>query len=147
MAPIGSHHAGTVGFLTRLFVRAVVENALVWVQNPIVLDDYSEPEPDIALLRPRDDFYKSLHPRSSDILLIVEVAESSLDYDRHIKLPLYARNGIPEVWLVDIAHRRLSLYSAPEAGIYRQIISPANLGIIAPRQLSQVSMDVSGLFD
>ncbi len=92
-APIGSRHAGTVRLLSKLLERAIGENALLSLQNPIVLDDYSEPEPDIALLRPRDDFYKFSHPRPADILSIIEVAVSSLDYDRRIKVQLYARAG------------------------------------------------------
>ena len=110
IAPIGSRHAATVKQLTRIVSRAVGDTAIVSVQDPIHLDPHTEPQPDLALLRPRADFYKTAHPRASDLLLITEVADTSLRYDREIKIPLYARHGIPEIWLVDLLNNRLSLF-------------------------------------
>ncbi len=86
------------------------------VQNPVRLSQFSEPQPDLALLRRRDDFYRERHPRADDVLLIVEVAASSLRFDRKKKLPLYARHGIPEIWLVDLGGRRLVRYRSSAAG-------------------------------
>lgn len=91
MRPIGSRHAGAVSRLTSLFGAGVGAEAIVSVQNPVQLDRYSQPQPDLALLRPRADFYAESHPQPADVLLIVEVAEASLDYDRDVKVPLYAR--------------------------------------------------------
>lgn len=118
MTPIGSRHAACVDRCTRLFTRLVGDDAIVRVQNPIQLDDYSEPEPDISLLRPRADFYATAHPMPSDVLLVVEVADTSIGYDREIKLPLYGSMGILEVWIVDLGRRCIDTYHGPIAGGY-----------------------------
>ena len=95
MAPINSRHAACVNRLNRLLNRKAGKVAIVSVQNPIHLGEYSEPEPDLALLRPRDDFYAQSHPKPKDMLLAVEVADSSAAKDRNLKVPLFARAGIP----------------------------------------------------
>jgi len=146
MSPIGSRHSGTVNQLSRLFERAIGEHAIVAAQNPFILGNHSEPQPDIALLKPRDDFYKHSHPQSRDVLLVVEVAESSLRYDREIKIPLYARHGIPEVWLVDLENNQLRVFSDPSEGAYRNLVTPTSLKSITPVRLPKVSLDLSGLF-
>lgn len=97
MNPIGSRHAACVGRLTKLLERQAGDRVIVWVQNPVQVNDYSEPLPDVTLLKPRDDFYAQANPQPADVLLIIEVADSSVDYDHEIKTPLYARAGIPEV--------------------------------------------------
>lgn len=102
MSPIGHRHAACVDRLNRLFVIRVGDAAQVRIQNPIVLDDYSEPEPDVALIRPRPDFYESAHPTPGEVFLVVEVADATYETDRRIKIPLYAQSGIREVWLVDL---------------------------------------------
>jgi Uma2 family endonuclease len=89
---------------------------VVSVQNPIALDDFSEPEPDVALLAPRRDMYEASHPGPADVYLIVEVADSSLRFDRERKIPLYAKAGIPEVWLVDLVEKNLMRYRKPVHG-------------------------------
>src|ERR671938_948293 len=99
MNPIGSRHAACVGRLTKLLERLAGDSAIVWVQNPVQVSDYSEPMPDVALLKRRDDFYAQANPQRTDVLLINEVADSSVEYDRDIKMPLYAGANIPEVWL------------------------------------------------
>ena len=119
MPPIGSPHGGGVKHLNRLLAQAVGERAIVAVQDPVVLRPRSEPQPDIALLRPRPDFYAHSHPEAADVLLLIEVADSTLHYDLHVKVPLYARQGIPEVWVVDIAHRKVLRFSRLEGGTYR----------------------------
>jgi Uma2 family endonuclease len=120
MSPIGSAHVGTVLQLTGMLQKAVGEHALVSVQNPVVLDDYSEPEPDIALLKPHGDFYKSALPRPSDVLLLIEVADTTLRYDRAVKIPLYARHGIPETWLIDLENKHVTIFSSPSAQGYQE---------------------------
>jgi Uma2 family endonuclease len=146
MPPIGSPHAGNIRRLTYLFSRSIGRVAMLSVQNPIILGEHSEPQPDIALLRPRDDFYTTSHPHPEDVLLIVEVSESTLRYDHGIKIPLYARHGISEVWLVDVEHRQLSLFRKPAKGHYQDVISPAPLGATTPDRLPKVAVDLSGLF-
>lgn len=121
MPPIGSPHASSVMRLIQLFFQQVGSRALVNAQNPVRLEEHSEPQPDIALLRPRNDFYAAAHPGPQDVLLLIEVADTSVDYDRQVKAPLYARAGITEYWLVDLAGQRIEVYRAPAAGEYRQV--------------------------
>lgn len=119
MSPIGKFHAACVKRLNELLVFLVGRTAIVSVQDPIRLSDFSEPQPDLALLKRRDDFYSSGHPTPEDVLMVVEVADSSVQYDRTIKMPLYARSGIPEVWLVDVAGDLVEVYARPVNGRYQ----------------------------
>jgi Uma2 family endonuclease len=121
LAPIGSGHAACVRRLTGLFARLLGDTVQVSIQNPIDLDEHSQPQPDLVLLRPRNDFYASAHPTAADVLLLVEVAETSEEYDRQIKVPLYARHGIKEVWLVDLRQRRVFVYRDPSPDSYRTV--------------------------
>lgn len=146
MAPIGSAHAGVVGLLNNRLVPAVAGQAIVNVQNPVVLGDHSEPQPDLSVLRPRPDFYRSSHPTPPDVMLLIEVAETSIDFAREIKLPLYARHGVPEVWLVDLQQRVLTIHRAPFEGVYRETLQPHDLTRIVPLQLPQVVLNLSDLF-
>lgn len=118
MVPIGSEHAGAVNRLTSLFTRLLQERIVAGVQNPVRLPEMSEPQPDFVLLKPREDFYTKRHPEPADVLLLIEVAESSITYDRGVKLPLYAKAGIPEVWLVDLTKNRLEVYRSPSEDGY-----------------------------
>ena len=148
MAPIGSFHAGTVGILTRLLVRAVANSAFVHVQNPIWLDDHSEPQPDIVLLRPRSDYYLKEHPRAEDVLLLIEVSDSTARFDRKTKVPLYARYGIPEVWLVVGPRRRhIEVYRdlQLEQGEYQTRLQ-AREGVLAPALLPEAEIRLDALF-
>jgi len=110
-SPVGSQHSTCVKRLNRLFSRSVGDRAIVSVQDPIQIPDHSEPEPDVALLRPPLSTYEARHPLPKEVLLIVEVSDSSLAKDRAVKLPLYASAGIPEVWLVDLAHSQIQVYT------------------------------------
>jgi Uma2 family endonuclease len=121
MNPIGSRHAACVGRLTKLLERLAGERSIVWVQNPVQVNDSSEPLPDVTLLKPRDDFYAQANPQSSDVLLIIEVADSSVEYDRDIKLPLYAQAGIPEVWLINLPKETIEIYTQPHNDTYQEI--------------------------
>lgn len=120
MAPIGSRHAGTVNALTRLLVTATRDRAVVAVQNPVVLDARSEPQPDVALLAPRDDDYRHAHASPEEILLLIEVSETSLDYDRDWKAPYYARAGVGECWVVDLETETVVVMRAPSPDGYRE---------------------------
>lgn len=120
MTPIGLRHAACVDRLTRLLVRLCGDAAIVRVQNPVALDDRSEPQPDFCLLRAREDFYATVHPRPADVLLLIEVADSSADYDRGTKLPLYGRSRIPEAWIVDLGREAVDVYRRPIPGGYAE---------------------------
>ena len=121
MSAIGSRHAATVDRINRLLSQRAADRATVRVQNPIVIGQYWEPQPDVCLLRPRDDFYAAAHPGPEDVLLVVEVADTSAEDDRERKLPEYARAGIPEVWLVDLARDTIEGHHDPAAGGYRAV--------------------------
>jgi Uma2 family endonuclease len=116
--PIGSRHAACVGRLNRLLTGALGDRAIVRVQNPIRLDRRSEPQPDLAVLRCRDDFYAAGHPEPADVFLVIEVAETSVDTDRAVKVPLYARAGVPAVWLVILPQSRVVSYRTPAGDHY-----------------------------
>ena len=103
MSPIGPSHSACIDRLNQLLQRMVGDSAIVRVQSPIRLSEYSAPQPDLTLLQPRHDFYASGHPEPEDILLLIEVSESSLSYDRAVKLPLFALAGIPEVFIVTVS--------------------------------------------
>jgi Uma2 family endonuclease len=109
VSPIGSRHAACVDRLNRLFNK--LEDVIVRVQSPIRLDNFSEPQPDVTLLRPRHDFYAQGHPAPSDVLLVVEVADTSTEFDRAVKLPLYAEAMIPEFWLINLPEEKVELFS------------------------------------
>lgn len=119
MSPIGSRHAACVNRLNTLLSRQVGQSFIVSVQNPIVVGDYSEPESDLAVLRWREDFYARELPRAADVLLVIEVADSSVEADRGVKIPLYARAGIPVSVLIDLPGESIEVYSGPAAGKYQ----------------------------
>jgi Uma2 family endonuclease len=146
MAPIGSTHAGVVIQLTALISAALAGRAFLSTQNPIRLGRRSEPQPDVAILRLRDDFYRKAHPTPKDVLLLIEVADSTIRYDREVKIPLYARHGIPEVWLIDLQQQRLEIYLQPSPDGYRQTIRPANDERIAPTLLPDVIVALADLW-
>lgn len=117
MSPIGSRHAACVDKIAAL-MRDRVPGVIVRVQNPVTLSDDSEPQPDLSLVPSRDDFYASGHPRPEDVLLLIEVADASAVHDRNTKLPLYARSGIREVWLVDLTTNMVEVHSMPSGRVY-----------------------------
>jgi Uma2 family endonuclease len=117
-APIGSKHSAILYRFLRWFMTRLLDTAIVRVQDPILLDQHSEPEPDLAIVRYREDDYVTKHPEPGDVLLLIEVSESTLAYDRGRKLPLYAAAGIPEVWIADLKRNRLLVYREPRDGRY-----------------------------
>ena len=131
--PIGAYHAGTVNRLNRLWTSRLGDRAVVQVQNPIELAaEDSEPQPDIALLRPRADFYAAAHPVAGDVLLLIEVADTSLRLDRRLKLPLYARARILEAWVVDLNAGRIEVHREPAAAGYRDVRVLTRGDVVAP---------------
>jgi Uma2 family endonuclease len=121
MSPIGCTHAGTVDRSSDFLKRKLSDAVQVRVQNPIRLNDFSEPQPDIALLRPREDFYTKAHPTASDVLIVIEVSDTSVNYDRNVKLPLYARARIPEAWLMVLPKEAIEIHSQPKNGKYQKV--------------------------
>ena len=121
MSPIGRKHAACINRLVTLFTKKIGNRVIVSVQNPIRLADNSEPQPDLAILKPRDDFYEDSLPTPLDILLIIEVADSTIAYDREVKMPLYSVAAIPEMWLFDLNRKIIEGYSQPSALGYKQM--------------------------
>jgi Uma2 family endonuclease len=121
MSPMGTRHAACIDRLIPLLYQKLGKRIILRVQNPIRLNDNSQPEPDLSLLIPRSDFYISAHPQPEDIYLIIEVSDSTLDYDRNTKIPLYAEANIKEVWLVNLQEECLEVYRYPANGIYQNI--------------------------
>ena len=146
MAPIGSRHAGTVKQIGAILMRTVGEGAIVSVQDPIILGPRSAPQPDLALLRPRADFYKAAHPQAKDVLLVIEVADTTQRYDRQVKLPLYARHGVTEVWLVDLEQNAMEVFREPSADGYRHAERLADLTSVSVAGLPGVVVDLRELF-
>ncbi len=113
MSPIGKRHAGVVAGLTAYLNHLFFQQFVIWTQNPIVLNDFSEPQPDVCILQKREDFYRNTSATTNDILLAIEVADSTVKYDRDIKFPRYAANGIKESWLIDLENNRVEIHSEP----------------------------------
>ena len=146
MPPIGCGHAGLVNHLNHLLLLTLGDRAVVQVHNPLRLSDFSESEPDLSLLRPRRDFYRRAPALPEDTLLAIEVSDSTLAYDRRVKVPLYARHGVPETWLVDVQGERLTRHLEPLGGSYAREI-PIELSIpLELVALPDVSVDLSPLF-
>lgn len=143
MTPIGSRHAACVNRLNHWFVRAVGGRAIVAVQNPVRLGDHSEPQPDVVLLKPRADFYATAHPGPEDVLLVVEVSESSSAVDREVKAPLYGRHGVAELWLVDLAAGHLEVCRAPTPAGYQETRVYRRGEAVAPQALPDLAMAVA----
>lgn len=119
-APIGSNHAGHINRLNQILTRLTSNQAMVSIQNPLQLGDLSEPEPDLMLLKPHTDFYTSRHPKSGDVLLLIEVADSSLMYDQNQKLHLYALHQISEYWIINLNDLLVEVYRQPRNGLYTE---------------------------
>jgi Uma2 family endonuclease len=145
MSPIGSDHSGTSNALTRLLVQSVAERGVVAVGNPVRLDDLSEPQPDFAVLKPRSDYYRRSIPRPDEVLLIIEVAHSSLSYDRVIKRSLYALHKIPEYWIVDLVAGEVEVCRKPTGDHYESVSRVGRDGILEPELLPGVAIRVAEL--
>jgi Uma2 family endonuclease len=116
---IGSKHASVVRRLGKILERLIGDEIMVSSQNPIHLDEYNEPEPDFALLKARADFYAESHPEPEDVLLLIEVSDSTVDFDREVKRALYAEAGIGEFWLVNLKENTIECHSQPKNKTYR----------------------------
>lgn len=147
MAAVGSYHAGCVDVLNYQFSKRVPEGIIVRVQSPVKLNEITTFQPDLAILYPRDDFYMDSHPTPEDVLLIIEVSDSSIDYDRNVKIPRYAQAGVPEVWQVNLVYGLIDRFNDldPVTVRYRstQRFSPGQQ--IVPTQLPDISLNVSDI--
>jgi Uma2 family endonuclease len=145
MSPIGSPHGSVSKRLITLLVNTFGTRAIVAAGDPVRLDDRSEPEPDLSVLRPRDDFYKATHPTPADVYLIIEVMDSSAPYDRGRKLARYARSGLVEVWLVDIGRERIEVHRRPNGEDYDEKRTLARGQTLAPEAFPDSVLDVDAI--
>lgn len=146
MTPIGSRHADCVDRLTQLLVERVARRAIVRVQNPIRLGERSELQPDLTLVKPHRS-YAASHPDAEDILLLLEVADTSAETDREIKIPLYASAGIPEAWLIDLPRASVEVYRQPDNGHYQEIRTMRRGEILAPMAFPDLELLVDTILD
>ena len=121
MSPIGPHHAAIVTKVVTFLISQISDEAIISSQNPVRLNDYTEPQPDIAVLHYRDDYYAQALPTADDILLLIEVADTTLKYDREEKMPRYAQAGVPEAWIVNLAEQLVEQYTLPVKGQYTHL--------------------------
>jgi Uma2 family endonuclease len=145
MPPIGSVHSGVVNRGNDRFAGPLAGRAVVSIQNPVHLSSHSELVPDLALLRPRPDYYDESHPGPADVLLIIEVSDSTLRYDRGRKLAAYAAAGIPEVWIEDVKGKRILIYRAPTDGEYARMEIVGQGGTLSPLAFPDLVLKVTDL--
>jgi Uma2 family endonuclease len=146
MPPIGSRHAAAVNRLAELFHAAIGPRAIVQCQGPVRLGDLSEVQPDFAILARREDFYEARHPTAADILLAVEVSDSTLRFDLHTKAALYAAHGIRELWVFDSERAELHVLRGPAGRTYSDVIRMAQPSAMPLPVISDVSVDLTPLF-
>jgi Uma2 family endonuclease len=146
MAPIGRDHQSIVDQLNRALVRAVGDDAIVRVQGSVRLSEWSEPQPDVVLLAPRADFYRSEFALGTDTLLVIEVSDTTLRYDRDRKVPLYARHGVPEVWIVDVNGDALLVYGELRDGKYERHVVLERPSSVPIARLAGITLDVAAVF-
>jgi Uma2 family endonuclease len=145
MAPIGELHFGHVNRFNAVFSRRFVDRAVVHIQNPVRLGSHREPQPDVVLLKYREDYYQARMPTPEDVLLLVEVADSSLDYDRHTKIPLYSEAGILEYWIVNLVEDHILVYRNPGPAGYGVVQVLRRGDTICPLAFPDVEIAVSDL--
>ena len=145
MSPVGSRHQATVDALTQLLITASADRAIVRVQGPLRLADITEPEPDVQLLVRRDDFYVDSHPTQFDVLLVIEVAETSLAYDRDEKSVVYSQRDVPELWVMDIVTPRLLVMRDPTDEGYRTVLELEIGDAVSPLSLADLTFSVEDL--
>ncbi|MEM7110009.1 MAG: Uma2 family endonuclease, partial [Bacteroidota bacterium] len=119
MSPIGSKHAAIVNTMSNRLIRLLGDGVIISVQNPIRINDLTEPEPDLSLLKPKENYYADGHPAPNDTFIVIEISDSSYEYDKEVKLPLYASAGIPEYWIVNMDKKQIEVHTKPENGGYK----------------------------
>ncbi len=146
MSPIGTKHAACVNRLVNLLIQLLGKRIILASQNPVTLNNNSEPQPDVALLKPRDDFYATAHPKPQDIFLLIEVADSTIIYDREEKIPLYAQANIIEVWLVDINEQIVEVYQQPTVTGYQHIQKFTSGQTLSIQAFPEVNISITEIF-
>ena len=145
MSPIGDRHAMAVNRATMIFARGLGDKAVVSVRNAVRINRYNEPQPDVVLIRPREGFYGARHPRPEDVVLMIEVSDTTLHFDRNVKVPIYARNGIIEVWIVDLNNDSIHVYREPKEATYTLVETRTKGESISPRQFPDFLISVTDL--
>ena len=146
MAAMGTKHQACVARLNRFFVEKLGDRAVVWPQNSLEISDNSLPEPDLVLLKPRADFYETLQPRSQDALLVIEVSDSTLRFDREVKTQIYARGGVLEMWLIDINRKAVEVYRDPSENGYQTELTFVLDAEMSPLAFPDCAIAVSQVF-
>ncbi len=147
MAPIGSRHAGCVNRLLKIFARNLRERAAIAIQNPVRLNGRLEPQPDLSILKLRDDDYIKSHPQTQDIYLLIEVSVTTIDDDRNVKSVLYGKAGIIELWIVDIEAQLIEVYRNPGANGYESIQQFRPGERISPLSFPDIVISVDAIFE
>lgn len=145
MAPIGGPHAYLVNRFNQLFAAQLGNRGVLSIQNPILLPPRNVPQPDVVILGPHSMTSREL-PRASDVLLVIEVSHTTVEYDRDVKIPIYATHGIVEVWLCEVASQRLSIHLEPDASGYQRLLKPSNDATISPSRLPGVKIRLADLW-
>ena len=146
MSPIGAKHAGTINRLSRVLSPRISDQAIISIQNSIRLNDSSEPQPDLAILHLRDDCYTESIPTPTEIFLLIEVSDSTLKYDREVKIPLYAKAGIPEVWIANIEEQIFEVYKSPNQDRYEQVQNYGKGEVISMSMFANIAIAVDEVF-
>jgi len=147
MSPIGVKHAGSINRLNRVFANLVGDNAIISIQNSIQLNNYSEPQPDLAILRWREDYYTESLPIISEILLLIEVSDSTLKYDREVKSLLYAKAGIPELWIANLETQVFEVYRQPSETGYQEVQTYGKGEVISLQMLTDITIAVDDIMN
>ena len=147
MRPIGPIHAAIVKRLNTLLGRLLPDTVILSVQDPIQFNDYSEPQPDLAILQYREDFYAQAHPVADDVLLVIEVSDTTVEYDRDEKLPRYANANIAEAWLIDVHNFTVEQYLQPRNGKYlvKRLVERGDT--ITAQSIAALQLDVGRIFE
>lgn len=142
----GPPHAGTVDQLTQLLVTALAGRAIVRIQNALRLDKWNEPQPDVTLLNPRQDWYKTRQPGADDTFLVIEVSQISQTYDRDVKARLYAHFRVPEYWIIDVPATSLEVYRRPGDDGYHSM-ERFDDGTVSPISFPDLTIQIDSLFE
>jgi Uma2 family endonuclease len=144
MGAIGFFHASVSNQITMDLCHLTQGRAMVWCQGPIYLGPHSEPQPDLTLLRPHPQRYRTRAPHIDDVLLVIEIADASLRYDRDIKIPLYALAGLPEYWIVNLTDRTIETHRDPDKTLGRYLtVTEASGGTLSPLALPDLAVDIT----
>ncbi len=143
---VGDYHISCVNRLTTIFVPFLVGKAIVSVQNPVVIGDISEPEPDVTIFKFQEDFYASGKATAEDVLLLIEVSDSTVKYDRDVKVKLYAEAEVTEVWLINLPKQIIEVYSKPEKGKYKSVEKLSKNQTVSPKFAPELKIKVTDIF-